>query len=149
MKFKLNHCWVLLASLLGTNLVLQNRNHAAEQVETTLIAPVVKPSPEVTALRAEVDRLKGLMPSQSHAMADVGYHFANCWFAGQKQNWPLAQFKWEETRSHLRWAVRITPTRKGPNGIEIRLEEILSSMTPFTPIVSPTPLFDKLVEAQT
>ena len=31
------------------------------------------------------------MPDQSHAMKDVAYHFTNLWFAGQKQNWPLAR----------------------------------------------------------
>ncbi len=43
-------------------------------------------------LRAEVERLKGIVPDQSHAMADVGYHFANLWFAGEQDNWPLADF---------------------------------------------------------
>lgn len=80
---------------------------------------------EITALRAEVDRLKGVVPDQSHAMKDVAYHFANLWFAGQKTNWPLADFYWSETRSHLRWAVRIIPVRKDPQGNEIRLTEIL------------------------
>ncbi|HKQ38917.1 MAG TPA: hypothetical protein VJ063_12635, partial [Verrucomicrobiae bacterium] len=37
--------------------------------------------PDVTALRAEMERLKGLVPDQSHAMSDVGDHFANLWFA--------------------------------------------------------------------
>jgi hypothetical protein len=77
------------------------------------------------ALQAELNRLKGLLPDQSHAMKDVGYHFANLWFAGQKANWPLADFYWAETRSHLRWAVRIIPVRKNPQGNEIRLQEIL------------------------
>ena len=81
--------------------------------------------PDVTALRAEMERLKGLVPDQSHAMSDVGDHFANLWFAGQKQNWPLADFFWAETRSHLRWAVRIIPVRKDTQGNEIRLIEIL------------------------
>jgi len=80
---------------------------------------------ELTALRAEVNRLKGMAPDQSHAMKDVAYHFGNLWFAGQKTNWPLAEFYWSETRSHLRWAVRIIPVRKDPQGNEIRLGEIL------------------------
>jgi hypothetical protein len=80
---------------------------------------------EVAALRAEVERLKGLVPDQSHAMKDVGYHFANLWFAAEKKNWPLAEFYWSETRSHLRWAVRIIPVRKNSEGQEIRLQEIL------------------------
>jgi hypothetical protein len=126
MKFKLNNWWLALAALVAAPLAFLNLNHAAERVEPPSSASAAKPTPEVLALRAEVDRLKGLTPSQSHAMADVGYHFANCWFAAQKANWPLAQFNWEETRSHLRWAVRIIPVRKDPNGNEIRLEEILA-----------------------
>jgi len=80
---------------------------------------------EIMALRAEVERLKGVVPDQSHAMKDVAYHFANLWFAADKKNWPLADFYWSETRSHLRWAVRIIPVRKDPQGNEIRLTEIL------------------------
>src|SRR5436190_16073081 len=67
-----------------------------------------KPSTDdVAALKTEVARLRGLVPDQSHAMADVGYHFTNLWFAGEQSNWPLAQFYSDEVRSHLRWAVRI------------------------------------------
>ena len=80
---------------------------------------------EVTALKAEVERLKGLVPDQAHAMKDVGYHFANLWFAGLKKNWPLADFYAGETKSHLRWAVRIIPIRKDAQGNPVRLEEIL------------------------
>jgi len=49
-------------------------------------------------------------------MQDVGYHFRNLWFAGGKGNWPLAAFHLNETRSHLRWAVRIRPVRKTQAG---------------------------------
>jgi hypothetical protein len=63
-------------------------------------------------LLEEVAHLKQLVPSQSHAMQDVGYHYTNLWFAGQKRNWPLATFYLNETRSHLKWAVRIRPVRK-------------------------------------
>src|SRR2546430_11316800 len=82
-------------------------------------------SAEVAALKAEIERLKGIVPDQSHAMKDVAYHFANLWFAAQKKNWPLAEFYWAETRAHLRWAVRIIPVRKDPQGNEVRLTEIL------------------------
>jgi Ni,Fe-hydrogenase III large subunit len=80
---------------------------------------------EVAALKAEVERLKGLVPDQSHAMKDVGYHFANLWFAAERKNWPLADFYASETKSHLRWAVRIIPVRKDAQGNQIRLSEIL------------------------
>jgi hypothetical protein len=76
---------------------------------------------ELAALRDEVARLKRLVPSQSHAMQDVSYHYTNLWFAGQKANWPLAQFYLNETRSHIGWAVRIIPKRKVSTG-EVDLE---------------------------
>ncbi len=80
---------------------------------------------EVAALKAEIERLKGLLPDQSHAMKDVAYHFSNLWFAGERKNWPLADFYASETRSHLRWAVRIIPVRKDAQGNAVRLEQIL------------------------
>lgn len=100
------------------------------RTETSLHAapgpsPSATPNQEIAVLQAEVNRLKGIVGDQSHAMADVGYHFANLWFAGQKKNWPLAKFYLDETRSHLKWAVRIIPVRKDPKGNEIRLAEIL------------------------
>lgn len=125
---RLRHWWFLLAALLLATFVALNLNHAAGQPQAATTTSTANPSPDLAALRAEVDRLKALTPSQSHAMADVGYHFANCWFAAQKQNWPLAQFNWEETRSHLRWAVRIIPVRKDQSGNSIKLEEILSAI---------------------
>ena len=36
---------------------------------------------------ADVERLKTLVPSQSHSMADVGFHWTNLWFAGEQKNW--------------------------------------------------------------
>src|SRR3989442_15351154 len=82
---------------------------------------------EIARLKAELERLKGQLPSQSHAMMDVDYHFANLWFAGQSKNWPLAQFYLDETRSHLRWAVRIVPLRRIPGG-EIDLRGLLEAV---------------------
>lgn len=83
--------------------------------------------PELAALRAELDTLKGKLPDQAHAMADVGYQFGNLWFAGQKANWPLAKFYLDETRSHLKWAVRIIPVRKTKAG-DLELNGILQAL---------------------
>ena len=82
---------------------------------------------ETAKLRAEIDELRGRLPSQSHAMMDVDYHFSNLWFAGQGKNWPLAQFYLYETRSHLRWAVRIIPVRRTPGG-EVDLRGLLEAV---------------------
>src|SRR4030095_3211871 len=100
--------------------------HAADSIPDTP-QPVRQEelSAEVAALKAEIERLKGIVPDQSHAMKDVAYHYANLWFAAQKKNWPLAEFYWAETRAHLRWAVRTLPVRKDPQGNEVRLTTIL------------------------
>jgi hypothetical protein len=96
-------------------------SHAAD-------VPTAASADDVAALKAEVARLKGMVPDQSHAMADVGYHFSNLWFAGQAGNWPLAQFYADETRAHLKWAVRIIPKRKDREGREIDLVAILAAL---------------------
>lgn len=85
------------------------------------------PVDDLNALRAELETIKGKLPDQAHAMQDVGYHFSNLWFAGQREHWDLATFYWAETRSHLRWAVRIIPKRKDNAGQEIDLEAILQA----------------------
>jgi hypothetical protein len=76
---------------------------------------------------ARIKAIEDLIPSQSHMMADVGDHFANLWFAGKAENWPLADFYLGETRSHLRWAVRRIPIRKDNRGQDINLPNILTA----------------------
>ena len=78
---------------------------------------------ELALVKAENEHLRTLIPSQSHAMMDVSYHFTNLWFAGQHDNWPLAQFYFNEARNHIKWAIRLVPVRKTKNG-EIKLQEI-------------------------
>jgi glucose/arabinose dehydrogenase/cytochrome c1 len=68
------------------------------------------------------------MPDQAHVMMDVGYHFANLWFAAEKQNWPLANYYLDQARSHLKWAVRIQPVRKTTAGAEVNLNGILEAV---------------------
>jgi hypothetical protein len=82
---------------------------------------------ELASLKSEIEIIKGKLPDQAHAMQDVGYHFTNLWFAARKGHWELANFYWLETRSHLRWAVRVIPKRKDNAGQEIDLERILQA----------------------
>jgi hypothetical protein len=84
-------------------------------------------TPDLATLAAEIEAIKGKLPDQAHAMQDVGYHFSNLWFAGQKEHWDLANFYWLEVRSHLRWAVRIIPIRKDNAGQEVNLPAILEA----------------------
>ena len=77
---------------------------------------------------ADIAGLKAVVPSQSHAMTDVGFQYANLWFAGTKKNWPLAQFYLDETRSHIRWTIRIRPVRKDPDGNDVNLQVIFDGL---------------------
>lgn len=86
------------------------------------------PTTALPAMQTDVQQLKDKAPDQAHAMVSVAYHFNNLWFAAEAKNWPLAEFYWGETRSHLRWAVRIIPVRKDKAGYEIKLAEILDAM---------------------
>ena len=90
-------------------------------------APAAAQSPARDELEARIKALESLLPSQSHMMADVGAHFANLWFAGTAENWPLADFYLNETRSHLGWAVRRIPIRKDNKGRDIDLGKILEA----------------------
>ena len=84
--------------------------------------------PDMAALSTQIDALRGLIPSQSHAMADVDYHFANLWFAAKNSNWPLAEFYLNEAKSHLNWAVRIRPVRRLSSGAEFDLRPVLQGV---------------------
>ena len=84
--------------------------------------------PTVAQLKAEIEQLRGWLPDQSHVMQDVSYHYANLWFAGQKQNWPLAEFYLSETKSHLQWAVRVKPKGKDLANRDIDLVAILQAI---------------------
>lgn len=87
----------------------------------------VKKPAEPEGVQQDVATLKEKAADQAHAMMDVEYHFANLWFAGRAENWPLAEFYWSETRSHMRWAVRIIPVRKDTAGRDVNLKGILEA----------------------
>lgn len=100
---------------------------------TLTSAPAAEPDAaadrsELVALRTEVDQLKNMTPSQSHAMADVDYHFANLWFASRYRNWPLAVFYLNETKSHINWTVRLRPVRKLASGQDLDLRPLLQAI---------------------
>jgi hypothetical protein len=86
------------------------------------------PHSDVAALKTELEALKRVVPSQSHAMADVDYHFSNLWFAAQSANWPLSDFYLSETKSHLNWAVCIRPVRKLSAGQEFDLRQMMQGL---------------------
>ena len=101
---------------------------AAAIASSNAQAPSTTSQPDVAELKAEIDALKTMLPSQSHSMVDVEFQFANLWFAGKNQNWPLATFYLNETRSHLNWTVRLRPVRKLSNGGDLDLRPILKGV---------------------
>ena len=110
-------CAPLLASLLVASVGAAHAQQAA-------------PSPagdDPAALRAEIERLKSIVPGQATAMTQVAYNFNNLWFAAHAENWPLAQFYASETRVRLRWALRITPVRKISTG-DLELQPLLDAL---------------------
>jgi hypothetical protein len=82
---------------------------------------------DLAALRAEVEHLRSIAPSQGVAMTEVAYNFNNLWFAARAGNWPLAQFYFGDTRGRLRWALRIVPVRKISTG-QLELQPFLDSL---------------------
>jgi hypothetical protein len=83
---------------------------------------------DLVALNNDVAHLKDIVPSNSHLMQDVGFHYNNLWFAGQKKNWPLATFYYDETRSHIRWLLRKSPTVKTKEGEVVNLQGIFDGI---------------------
>jgi hypothetical protein len=108
---------------LGSALVLNTMVLAANS-ETNQIPPASTPEKSSTESPMPTPR----PVDQAHVMADVGYHFANLWFAVENHNWPLAQYYLGETRSHLAWAVSIHPVRKTSTGAEVDLKGILDAV---------------------
>jgi hypothetical protein len=84
--------------------------------------------PAAPDVATDVARLKSVVPSQSHAMSDVAYHWNGLWFAGEQNNWPLAQFYFDETRQHIKWTITIRPVRKDPAGNEVHLQGIFDAI---------------------
>jgi hypothetical protein len=99
------------------------------------------PKIDLNALNNDVARLKSITPSNSHIMEDVSFHYSNLWFAGQKKNWPLAMFYYNETRNHIRWLIQKSPTTKTPDGEVVNLQGIFDGLD-----TSSLPMLKKSIE---
>jgi len=110
---------------LGSSLTGSQSNPLVPQAQAQ---PTADQKPIEDGTQTNLRSINDHLPDQAHAMADVGYHFANLWFAADKQNWPLANYYLGETRSHLKWAVGIHPVRKISTGVEVNLNGILEAV---------------------
>ena len=88
------------------------------------------PAPTLESLAAQVAVLQGLVPSNSHIMMDVQWHWTNLWFAGQAKNWPLAQFYFNETRGHIQWLTKKSPIVRssGPDREDVDIASIFNAV---------------------
>jgi hypothetical protein len=120
------------AALLHCLVVVVCAGVACQQTPAADPAAAVQPASaaadEIAALKADVEVLKGKAPSASVAMADVGFHWSNLWFAGQSGNWPLAGYYFSEARNHIRWLTRINPMPKGPDGEPVDVKGIFDGI---------------------
>ncbi len=124
--------YVLGAAIAGVLLILglsQLRvGLAAEPAGRAEEAPGRNALAEIQKVQADIKRLQDVAPDQAHAMMSAAYNFSNLWFAAKAENWPLADFYWGETRSHLRWAVRVIPIRKDEAQRDVDLRLILEAL---------------------
>ena len=61
-------------------------------------------------------------------MVDVAMFATNLWFAGQKKNWPLANYYLGEMRNRMRWEVHLNPGPKRPDGTIADMQSIFDGV---------------------
>ena len=86
------------------------------------------PPPTLESLAADVAQLKAIVPSNSHIMMDVQFHWTNLWFAAQKKNWPFAQYQFNEMRGHIIWLTRKSPTIRAQDGTDVDIKSIFDGV---------------------
>jgi hypothetical protein len=86
------------------------------------------PQANPATMQADVARLKEIIPPHSHPMVEVGMFAANLWFAGEKKNWPLADYYLNEARNRIRWEVRLYPDPKGADGSTVDMQAIFDGI---------------------
>jgi hypothetical protein len=124
--------YVVVAGVFGAIIILSlsvfRGGQAAEPAARAADPSANSTASEIRKLQADIKRLQDIAPDQAHAMMSAAYNFSNLWFAAKAENWPLADFYWGETRSHLRWAVRVIPVRKDEAQRDVDLRIILDAV---------------------
>jgi hypothetical protein len=92
------------------------------------IAQQNSPQANLATMQADVAHLKDLTPPHSHPMVEAGMFAANLWFAGEKRNWPLADYYLNETRNRIRWEVHLNPGPKGADGNPVDMQAIFDGI---------------------
>ena len=106
---------VMLGAVLGGALVAVWDHGAAVFAQQKEGATAANPQEQLAHL---VD----ITPPASHPMVEVAMFAANLWFAGQKKNWPLANYYLGEARNRIRWEVKLNPGPKGADGKPVDMQ---------------------------
>jgi hypothetical protein len=112
---------LLLGAMLG-GLFVSSWGHS------TAVAQQNSPQANPATMQSDVAHLKDITPPNSHPMVEVGMFAANLWFAGEKQNWPLASNYLNETRNRIRWEVHLNPGPKGADGNPVDMQSIFDGI---------------------
>lgn len=91
-------------------------------------APAAQQQAPTGAAAADVAFVKSVVPTQSHSMIDVGYHWTDLWFAAEKKNWPLARYLFGEARQSMRWTILLRPVRQLPDGKSVDVKGIFTAV---------------------
>lgn len=94
---------------------------ASNIVMSAAAAPTTPPADQIS--EEEYHELQARL-----AMVMADYHASNLWFSGKAENWPLAEFYWNETLRHVRLSVRYRPIHKDRAGDEVKMAEIAKAI---------------------
>ncbi len=114
----------VVGGLLGGLLVSAWDHHAAPAQRDSLQTTPA----ELATMQADLAHLKEIAPPASHPMVDVAMFAANLWFAGQKKNWPLANYYLGEMRNRMRWEVHLNPGPKRADGTVVDMQSIFDGV---------------------
>ena len=112
---------LVLGALLG-GLFVSSWGHSAAMAQQN------NPPATPATMQADVAHLKDITPPNSHPMVEAGMFAANLWFAGEKQNWPLANYYLNETRNRMRWEVHLNPGPRGADGDPVDMQSIFDGI---------------------
>src|SRR6476659_257750 len=121
---------IVLTFVLVCSLAVVPPLRAQRQAQGGRAAAAPATPPDLKTLAADVERLKALVPSNSHIMMDVQWHWTNLWFAAQAKNWPLATYQFNEARGHMQWLIRKSPMirSQGPDKEQVDVEGIFNGI---------------------
>lgn len=120
--------WILLGAILGGVLTRLTVTATAQNPGTTTPSARAELALDLATFHAEIDLLKVTAPDCATLMNEAATAYGRLWFAGQKRNWPLAEYYWTRTRDALRRAIRSQPVRKDSSGADVSLIETIASL---------------------